>query len=144
VEEAAAAVFDEVVAFVDEAGISEPEQEALTVQEEDTAEVMSESPEKLQLTRLLQQYGLEDEADMLAGNGIKKYRDLSFIDEDVIKEMTLSIVSKAKLKKLVKALGAAVPEETSETVKEAGDKVPAEEATAAPDAQDAIEESVET
>jgi hypothetical protein len=104
VEEAAAAVVD------DEAGISEPGQEALprdideaAVQEEAPAELMCESPDKLQLTRLLEQYGLEDEADVLASNGIKKDRDLSFIDEDVIKDLTLTPVSKAKLRKLVKA-----------------------------------------
>jgi hypothetical protein len=87
VEEAAAAVFN------DEAGISEPEQEALprdieeaAVQEEAPAEVLWESPDKLQLTRLLKQYGLEDEGDVLASNGIKKVRDLSFIDEPVADE----------------------------------------------------------
>jgi hypothetical protein len=143
VEEAAAAVFD------DEAGISEPEQEALprdieqaAVQEEAPADVSSES---MQLTRLLEQYGLEDAADVLASNGITKDRDLSFIDEDVIKDLTLTPVSKAKLRKLVKALGAPAPEETSVPVQEGGDKAPTEEGTAGPTpgAQDAIEESVE-
>jgi hypothetical protein len=129
VEEAADAVVD------DEAGISEPEREALprddieeaAVQEGAPAEVLCESPDKLQLTRLLEQYGLEDEADVLASNGIKKDRDLSFIDEDVIKDLTLTPVSKAKLRKLVKALGAPAPEETSEPVEEGGDKAPTEE-----------------
>ena len=105
----------------DQAGTSEPEQHAWTrnseqaaVEEEASAEFLSESPDKMKLTRLLQQYGLEDEADVLANNGIKKYRDLSFIDDGVIKDLTLSPVSKAKLMKLVKALGAPAPEETSE------------------------------
>jgi hypothetical protein len=61
---------------------------------------------------------------VLASNGIKKYRDLSFIDDDVINELTLTTLSKAKLRKLVKALGAPapVPEETSDLVQEAGDE----------------------
>jgi len=82
-------------------------------------EVLSESTERMKLRRLLEQYGLEDEDDVLASNGIKKYRDLSFIDGDVLKDLTLSPVSKAKLRKLVKALGAfkaPKPDETSETV----------------------------
>jgi hypothetical protein len=123
VEESAAAVVD------DEAGISEPEQEALSrdiekavVQEQAPAEVLCESPDKLQLIRLLKQYGLEDEADVLALNGVKKDRDLSFIDEDVIKDLGLTPVSKAKLRKLVNALGAPAPEETSEPMQEGGDK----------------------
>jgi hypothetical protein len=70
----------------------------------------------MKLRRLLEQSGLEDEDDVLVSNGIKKYRDLSFIDDDVMKDLTLSPVSKAKLRKLVKALGAPTPEETSETV----------------------------
>jgi len=90
------------------------------------ADVLSESPKKLPLTRLLELYCLEDEADVLASNGIKKNRDLSFINDDVIKDLTLSTVSKAKLRKLVKALGAPSPEETSEPessfLQEAGDK----------------------
>jgi hypothetical protein len=146
VEEAAAAA----AVVDDEAGISAPEQEALprdieeaAVQEEAPADVLCESPDKLQLTRLLEEYGLEDEADVLASNGIKKDRDLSFIDEEVIKELTLTPVSKAKLRKLVKGLGAPAPEETSEPVQEGGDKAPTEEGTAAPDDQDAVEESVE-
>jgi hypothetical protein len=81
----------------------------------------------LQLTRLLEQYALEDDADVLASNGIKKYRDLSFIDEDMIEDLTLSPVSKVKLRKLVKALGSPAPEETSESVQEAEDKAPTEE-----------------
>jgi hypothetical protein len=70
------------------------------------ADVLSESHEKLQLRRLLLQYGLEDEAHVLASNGIKKDRDLLFIDEDVIKDLELSPVSKAKLRRLVKAVAA--------------------------------------
>jgi hypothetical protein len=80
------------------------------------AEVLSESTDKMKLRRLLEQYGLEDETDVLASNGIKKYRDLSFIDDDVIKDFTLSPVSKAKLRKLLETLGAQSPEETSESV----------------------------
>jgi hypothetical protein len=110
VEEATAAVVN------DESRISELEQEDLprgieeaAVQEEAPAEVLCESPDdKLQPTRLLEQYGLEDEGD-----------------------------------ELVSALGAPAPEETSEPVQEAGEKAPAEEGSAAPDAQDAVEESVE-
>jgi hypothetical protein len=98
-------------------------------------DVLSESPNQLPLTRLLELYCLEDEADVLASNGIKKNRDLSFINDDVIKDLTLSTVSKAKLRKLVKALGAPAPEETPEPVasflQEAGDKAPTEKGTAA-------------
>ena len=61
---------------------------------------------------------------MLASNGIKKYRDLSFIDDDVINDLTLTPVSIAKVRKRVKALGAPapVPEETLELVQETGDE----------------------
>ena len=76
------------------------------------ADVLSESPNKLPLTRLLELYCLEDEAGVLASNGIKKNRDLYFINDDVIKDFSLSTVSKAKLRKLVKALGAPASEET--------------------------------
>jgi hypothetical protein len=95
------------------AGIAGPEQEALSRDVEQSAacekapaDVLSESHEKLHLRRLLLQYGLEDEAHVLASNGIKKDRDLLFIDEDVIKDLELSPVSKAKLRRLVKAVGA--------------------------------------
>ena len=111
---------DSVGVVDDQAGISEPEQHALTrdseqaaVKEEAPAEVLPESSDKMKLRRLLEQFGLEDEADVLANNGIKKYRDLSFIDDGVIKDLTLAPVSKAKLMKLVKGLGAPAPEETS-------------------------------
>jgi hypothetical protein len=127
VEEATAAI------NYDQAATSESEVEALpreveqaAIQEEARTQVLSVAvvaADKLQLTRLLEQFCLEDEADVLASNGIKKYRDLSFIDDDVINELTLTTVSKAKLRKLVKALGAPapVPEETLELVQEAGD-----------------------
>ncbi len=80
------------------------------------AEVLSESTERMKLRRLLEQYGLEDEDEVLDNNDVKKDRDLSFIDDDVLKDLTLSPVSKGKLRKLVKALGASTPDETSETV----------------------------
>ena len=106
----------------DQAGISETEQHALTrdseqvvVKEEAPSEVLPESSDKMKLRRLLEQFGLEDEDDVLMNNVTKKYRDLSFIDDDVIKDLTLSPVSKAKFMKLVKTLGAPTPEETSET-----------------------------
>ena len=61
------------------------------------AEVLSESTERMKLRRLLEQYGLEDEDDVLDNNDVKKDRDLSFIDDDVLKDLTLSPVSKGHL-----------------------------------------------
>jgi hypothetical protein len=58
---------------------------------------------------------------VLASNGIKKDRDLSFIDEDVIKDLILTPVSKGKLRKLVKALGAPAPEGTITVVADLSD-----------------------
>jgi hypothetical protein len=59
------------------------------VQEQAAAQVLSEGSDNLQLTRLMEQFGLED-ADVLASNGIKKDRDLSLIDDDVIRDLQLS------------------------------------------------------
>ena len=50
---------------------------------------------------------------MLASNGITKDADLSLIDDDAIQNLTLSPVSKAKLRRLVKPMRAQVPEEAS-------------------------------
>jgi len=53
---------------------------------------------------------------MLASNGITKDADLSLIDDDAIQNLTLSPVSKVKLRKLVKPMRAqAVKEETAAT-----------------------------
>lgn len=57
---------------------------------------------KSRLTQLLEQFGLEDEADELACNGIKSQTDLSYLDENVMKKIRFSPVSKAKLKRLKK------------------------------------------
>ena len=51
--------------------------------------------------------------DTLASNGITKDADLSLIDDGAIKNLTLSPVSKAKLTRLVEAVQAQTPEETS-------------------------------
>jgi Ca2+-binding EF-hand superfamily protein len=64
------------------------------------------SLEKSQLQELLEKYDLEDDADVLAKNGIKKESDLSYVNESVIKAMQLSPVSVAKLRKLVQDHGA--------------------------------------
>jgi hypothetical protein len=73
------------------------------VQEQAAAQVLSEGSDNLQLTRLMEQFGLED-ADVLASNGIKKDRDLSLIDDDVIEDLQLSSESKAKLRMLHRKL----------------------------------------
>jgi Ca2+-binding EF-hand superfamily protein len=62
--------------------------------------------QKSQLQELLEKYDLEDDADVLTKNGIKKESDLSFVNESVIKAMQLSLVSAAKLRKLVQDHGA--------------------------------------
>jgi hypothetical protein len=52
--------------------------------------------------------------DTLASNGITKDADLSpLVDDDAIKNLTLSPVSKAKLRRLVESVRAQVPEEAS-------------------------------
>jgi hypothetical protein len=66
--------------------------------------VLLHQSDNLQLTRLLEQFGLEDEADVLACNGIKKDRNLSLIDDDVIRDLELSTASKAKLRMLRRKL----------------------------------------
>jgi hypothetical protein len=115
----------------------------VAVQEVAPADFLSESPDKMQLTRLLTHYDLADEADVLASNGITKHRDLSFIDENVIKDLALSPVNKTKHRKFVKSLGPQAPEETSEPVLEAGDKALTQKGRTVPDAHDAITESEE-
>ena len=59
---------------------------------------MSELGDSLQV--LLEKYDLENEP-LLGSNGIKKLSDLQYLTCDVIKHLTLSPVSKAKLKRLV-------------------------------------------
>jgi hypothetical protein len=72
--------------------------------DEAAAVIVLEPPQKLLLSRqLLQEYGLEDEADVLANNGIRREGDLRFVTDQVIKELPLSTLSKAKLKELAKA-----------------------------------------
>ena len=60
-------------------------------------------PEPMLSRQLLQEYGLEDESDLLANNGIRREGDLRFVTDEVIKELPLSTLSKAKLKELAKA-----------------------------------------
>ena len=65
--------------------------------------VVVKSPQKSVLSRqLLEEYGLEEEADVLTNNGIRTECDLRFVSDEVIKQLPLSIVSKAKLKELAK------------------------------------------
>jgi hypothetical protein len=98
----------------DETGISELEQEALT--------------------RGIEEAAVQEEALEVLGESADKLhltRQLEQYDVDDEGD------------ELTSALGAPAPEVTSETVQEAGDKAPTEEGTAAPGAQDDIEESVE-
>jgi hypothetical protein len=62
-----------------------------------------EPPEPVLSRQLLQEYGLEDESDLLANNGIRREGDLRFVTDEVIQELPLSTLSKAKLKELAKA-----------------------------------------
>jgi hypothetical protein len=75
---------------------------------EPVEEAVEPAPESssgtLLLTEMLSKYDLEDEVDLLGQNGIKKDLDLEYLDEDLIKDMTLTPVSKAKLRRIAKAL----------------------------------------
>jgi hypothetical protein len=53
--------------------------------------------------QLLEEYGLEDEADVLANSGIRREDDLRFVSDEFIKGLPLSILSKAKLKEFANA-----------------------------------------
>ena len=58
--------------------------------------------QKLQVSRFLEKYDLEGVTDVLIMNGIKQVNDLSLIDNEFIKELSLPPLSKAKLRKLAK------------------------------------------
>jgi hypothetical protein len=58
----------------------------------------------LLLTEMLSKYDLDDEVDLLAQNGIQKDRDLEYLDEDRINDKQLTPVTKAKLRRMAKAL----------------------------------------
>jgi hypothetical protein len=69
------------------------------------SEGIPDKEEQVLPERMLEQYALQDEADVLTSNDINNDRDLSFIDEDV---------RKTKLMKVVKALGAPAPGQVSQ------------------------------
>ena len=72
---------------------------------EEAAEPAHESSsDALLLTEMLSKYDLDDEVDLLAQIGIKKDRDLKYLDEDLIKDMQLTPISKAKLRRIAKTL----------------------------------------
>jgi hypothetical protein len=85
-----------------EAAISASAVEATQMSlDEAAAVIVLEPPQKLLLSRqLLREYGLEDEADVMANNGIRRECDLRFVTDQVVKELPLSTLSKAKLKEL--------------------------------------------
>jgi hypothetical protein len=60
-----------------------------------------ESPEKIRFYEILKEVDLDHEVEGLAANGIRKESDLDFVDEIVLNELTISPVSKAKLKRLI-------------------------------------------
>ena len=49
---------------------------------------------------MLKDFSLEDEVSELATNGIKHERDLVFLDEETIKEMSLTPIAKSKLRQM--------------------------------------------
>ena len=59
-----------------------------------------ERAEESRLAKVLEDFDLADEMEELRRNGIQKDRDLTYLDDDVIKELSLTPVSKAKLRKL--------------------------------------------
>ena len=64
------------------------------------------SSDKVQLETLLQQYDLDEEMNDLAQNGIKKISDLQYLDSETIKDLTLTPVSKSKLRKMTQTFAA--------------------------------------
>ena len=59
-----------------------------------------ERAEESRLAKVLEDFDLADEMEELRRNGIQKDRDLTYLDDDVIKELSLTPLSKAKLRKL--------------------------------------------
>ena len=55
------------------------------------------------LSKMLEDFSLEDEVSELATNGIKHERDLVFLDEETIKEMSLTPIAKSKLRQMTKS-----------------------------------------
>ena len=55
------------------------------------------------LLKMLKDFSLEDEVSELATNGIKHERDLVFLDEETIKEMSLTPIAKSKLRQMTKS-----------------------------------------
>ena len=66
--------------------------------------------------QLLEEYGLEEEADVLANSGIRREDDLRFVSDELIKGLPLSVLSKAKLKEFANAFN----KETEVVEKNAG------------------------
>jgi len=55
------------------------------------------------LSKMLEDFSLEDEVSELATNGIKHERDLVFLDDETIKEMSLTPIAKSKLRLMTKS-----------------------------------------
>jgi hypothetical protein len=98
-EEAAPAAVKEAAAPSEAVESTVVEEIALAAVEEASPAVEA-SPASPRMDELLEKFDLEDEVDALAENGIKKKKDLDYVDDAMIKEMKLSPVAKAKLSML--------------------------------------------
>ena len=61
------------------------------------------------LCKLLHDFELQDDAAALAQCGVNKCADLAFIDEELVRELPLSLISKSKLRKMIKTAGVSAP-----------------------------------
>ena len=94
-----------------------------------------EDSEEVRLYKVLQTFDLQDETDELARQGIKKECDLAYLDEELIKDLPLTPVSKAKLRRAarwiapVQAEAKRAKEKTEEENKKKDGKAAAAEAS---------------
>ena len=68
------------------------------------------SPDQTPLSTMLKEFGLAEDAEKLAKKvGIQKRDDLTYLDDEMIKELPLTLVCKAKLKRMIKSFSELLP-----------------------------------
>ena len=61
------------------------------------------SPDQVRLSKLLEQFDLDHDAEELEKIGMKRLSDLAYMDEENIKELPLTPVCKFKLKRMLQS-----------------------------------------
>ena len=102
----------EAAAPVEEASEAPMEESATTVGEgavetsdtDDDPPAVKASSDSVLLMQMLSRFDLEDDLELLAHQGIKRARDLEYLDKKSIGELSLNPIIKAKLRKIAQEL----------------------------------------